>query len=260
MRERSSTTGLATALNVAANGVNVDFAPVPDVDHGGFISSRSSARTPAASAGSASRSRKASPQGGVAATVKHFPGLGYAPTTTDGGPVTVHATAAELDADLAPFRAAIAAHVPLVMVSTAIYPALGNTVLAATSRVIVGGLLRRRLGYKGAVITDSLHTPGVSPFYDPGQAAVRAVAAGADLVLEPGAARKDPLVDSDSAYQALLATARSGEISKARAQAAIQLRALRPESLTRLRISDKTAWRWPVRVHAATGYAKVVLR
>lgn len=208
--------GLATARNLDANGINVDFAPVLDVDHGGFIAPR----TFAASAAAVSRTGVAFAQGlalgGVAATVKHFPGLGYAQTTTDGGPVTVSATAAELDADLAPFKTAITAKVPLVMVSTAVYPALGNTIPAATSRVIVQELLRGKLGYRGAVITDSLDTPGVAPFYDPGRAAVQAIAAGADLALEPGAASRHPLADSDSAYRALITAARSGVLPRSR--------------------------------------------
>jgi beta-N-acetylhexosaminidase len=208
--------GLATARNLEANGINVDFAPVLDIDHGGFIAPRTFAASPAAVSRTGVAFAQGLAEGGVAATVKHFPGLGYARSTTDRGPVNVNATQAELDADLAPFRAAIAADVPLVMVSTAVYPALGNSVPAATSRVIVRQLLRERLGYRRVVITDSLDTPGVSPFYDPGEAAVRAIAAGADLTLEPGAGSKHPLTDSDSAYRALLAAARSGELPRSR--------------------------------------------
>ena len=102
------------------------------------------------------------------------------------------------------------------MVSTAIYPALGNTIPAATSKVIVSELLRGRLGYKGVVITDSLDTPGVAPYYTAGQAAVQAVAAGADLVLEPGAALRHPLESSDAAYAALLHAAKTGVLPRRR--------------------------------------------
>lgn len=208
--------GLATGRNLAANGVTVDFAPVLDVDHGGFIAPRTFGPT----ARGVTQNGIAFAQGvidaHVAATVKHFPGLGYAHTTTDGGPVTVNATRAQLDADLMPFRTAISAHIPLVMVSTAIYPALGNTIPAATSKIIVSRLLRERLGYKGVVITDSLDTPGVAPYYTPGQAAVQAIAAGADLVLEPGAALKHPLESSDAAYAALLQAAKTGVVSRRR--------------------------------------------
>jgi len=202
--------GLATGRNLAANGVTVDFAPVLDVDHGGFIAPRSFGPTALGVARNGIAFAQGLIQGGVAATVKHFPGLGYAQTTTDGGPVTVNATKQQLDADLAPFKAAIATHIPIVMVSTAIYPALGNTIPAATSKVIIGQLLRVRLGYKGVVITDSLDTRGVAPYDSPGQAAVQAVAAGADLVLEPGAALKHPLESSDAAYAALLQAAKTG--------------------------------------------------
>lgn len=206
--------GLATARNLAANGINVDFAPVLDVDHGGFIGPRSFGSTAAVVSSRGVAFLRGLAQGGVAATVKHFPGLGHAQKSTDGGPATVDSPADELRADLAPFQAAVAAKVPLVMVSTAIYPALGDSVPAATSSQIVQTLLRGKLGYRGVVISDSLDTPGVSPFYAPGQAAVRALAAGVDLALEPGAASANPLKDSDSAYQALLVAARTGTLTR----------------------------------------------
>ena len=208
--------GLATGRNLAANGVTVDFAPVLDVDHGGFIAPRTFGPTALGVAKNGIAFAQGVTDAHVAPTVKHFPGLGFAHTTTDGGPVTVNATKAQLDADLLPFRLAISAHTPLVMVSTAIYPALENTIPAATSKVIVSELLRGRLGYKGVVITDSLDTPGVAPYYTAGQAAVQAVAAGADLVLEPGAALKHPLESSDAAYAALLHAAKTGVLSRRR--------------------------------------------
>ena len=193
--------GLATARNLTAHGINVDFAPVLDVNHGGFIGPRTFGPTAAEVSSRGVAFLQGLAQGGVAATVKHFPGLGYAQNSTDGGPVTVDAPADKLYADLATFQAAVAAKAPLVMISTAIYPALRDSVPAATSPQIVETLLRGKLGYRGVVISDSLDTPGVSPFYAPGRAAVKALAAGVDLALEPGAASSHPLDDADSAYR-----------------------------------------------------------
>jgi beta-N-acetylhexosaminidase len=89
--------------------------------------------------------------------------------------------------DLPPFRAAIAAGVPLVMLSHARYPALDPSAIASQSRAIVTGLLKRRLGFKGVAITDSIEAQAVRSRMGPGEAAVRSIRAGADLVLTTGA-------------------------------------------------------------------------
>jgi beta-N-acetylhexosaminidase len=123
----------------------------------------------------------------VAATAKHFPGLGAATVNTDAAPATVTSPAPTLRArDLAPFRAAIAAGVPLVMVSHALYPALDPTRIASQSPVILGRLLRGSLGFRGVVVTDSIEAAAVRRRSSVASAAVRSIAAGADLVLMTG--------------------------------------------------------------------------
>src|SRR5437764_680715 len=90
---------------------------------------------------------------GVAATAKHFPGLGTASATTDAHRVTIRASRADLLRRLEPFRAAIARGVDLVMVSNAVYSRLDPSGLPAVlSPRIVGGLLRGTLGFHGVVI------------------------------------------------------------------------------------------------------------
>jgi beta-N-acetylhexosaminidase len=124
----------------------------------------------------------------VAPAVKHFPGLGAATRNTDFGPATVASAPSRIaSTDLPPFRAAIAAGVPLVMASHALYPALDDHAIASQSRYVLQRLLRGRLGFGGVIVTDSLEARAVTQRSGPGTAAVRSVRAGADLVLTTGA-------------------------------------------------------------------------
>ena len=125
---------------------------------------------------------------GVAATVKHFPGLGAASENTDDEPVSLTRTPAQLlGEDLPPFRAAIKARVPLVMASHALYPSLDANAIASQSRYVLHRLLRERLGFGGVVVTDSLEARAVTERAGPAEAGVRSVRAGADLILTTGA-------------------------------------------------------------------------
>jgi beta-N-acetylhexosaminidase len=121
--------------------------------------------------------------GGVAATAKHFPGLGAATVNTDDGPATIHGPVTR---DLVPFRAAITEGVPLVMLSHAAYPALDPNRIASQSRPIVTGLLRRKLGFDGVIVTDSLEAAAVLARSGIATAAERSIRAGADLILMTG--------------------------------------------------------------------------
>jgi beta-N-acetylhexosaminidase len=118
---------------------------------------------------------------GVVATVKHFPGLGRATGNTDTtarvtDPTTRH------DPYLAPFRSAIVAGAPLVMVSTAIYPHIDPGVIGAFSHLIVTTMLRHDLGFGGVIVSDDLLAKSVSA-YSYGTRAVRALDAGVDILL-----------------------------------------------------------------------------
>jgi beta-N-acetylhexosaminidase len=125
----------------------------------------------------------------IAATAKHFPGLGAATQNTDDAPVTIGEPRSRLDAvDLAPFRAAVAERVPLVMASHALYPAYDRGRIASQSAPLLTGLLRARLGFRGAVVTDSLEAQAVLDRSGVATAARRSIEAGADLVLMTGSA------------------------------------------------------------------------
>jgi beta-N-acetylhexosaminidase len=122
----------------------------------------------------------------VLPTVKHFPGFGRASENTDDEPVTIDASRAELETDLEPFRAAIDADAPIVMVSHALYPALDGEHIASQSPAILDDLLRGELGFDGVVITDSLEAEAVLARSSVEVAAERSLAAGADLLLMTG--------------------------------------------------------------------------
>ena len=204
--------GLATARNLGSQGVNVDLAPVLDVGHGGFITSRTFGPTPSLVSQRGTAFAVGLARGHVLATAKHFPGLGHAVVSTDATDTKVAATAPQLKADWLPFRTAIEAGIPLVMMSTAVYPALGSSWPAALSPNVVADL--RGLGFKGVVVTDALQTPAINKVMTTAKAAVNAVGAGDDLVLAAGPSDDDADTDaaSVSAYDALVAAVRSGRI------------------------------------------------
>src|SRR5262249_35637500 len=116
--------------------------------------------------------------------------------------------------DLAPFRAAISAGVPLVMISSAVYPSLGSSHPAVCSPAIVQQLLRHELGFRGVAISDALETPAVTNFYSTGEAAVRAISSGVDMVLAAGTTGRDATQVSKAVYLQLILAARLGQIPK----------------------------------------------
>jgi beta-N-acetylhexosaminidase len=188
----TATAALETARSAAndlrENGVNVNLAPVADLGGpGDVMHSRAFPGGPATVARITAASVRGYASTGVAPTAKHFPGLGAATANTDDTQVDVDRPARVIGAsDLPPFKAAIAAGVPLVMLSHARYPSLDPGAIASQSREIVTGLLKRRLGFKGVAVTDSIEAQAVRSRMGPGRAAVRSIRAGIDLVLTTG--------------------------------------------------------------------------
>jgi beta-N-acetylhexosaminidase len=181
----------AAARRLRAAGISVTLAPVADVAAGpdsvmrarGF---RGSAAAVAARVRAAVRGWR---RGGIAATAKHFPGLGAAARNTDDSPVTITRSRRRLGAsDLRPFRAAITASVPLVMASHARYTAYDRRRIASQSESVLRRLLRDRLHFAGVVVTDSIEAEAVLRRSSVAIAAERSVRAGADLVLMTGSA------------------------------------------------------------------------
>jgi beta-N-acetylhexosaminidase len=155
--------GTGAGQNLLSFGLNVNLAPVLDVFRtpGNFIDQfqRSYSMNPAIVSTLGVDFITAQQATGVAATAKHFPGLGAATTSqnTDLRPVTITLSKATIQSvDEEPFAQAIAAGVKLVLVSWAKYPNLGSSRPAGLSSVIVQGQLRRRLGFTGVTITDAI--------------------------------------------------------------------------------------------------------
>ncbi|HEX3736606.1 MAG TPA: glycoside hydrolase family 3 N-terminal domain-containing protein [Solirubrobacterales bacterium] len=178
--------GRLTAANLESLGVDVDLAPVLDVARpGGVIAAteRGFGATAAVVTETAVPFAEGLQAGGVAATAKHFPGLGTASENTDFEAQDLTLSKAELRAvDEAPYRAYIAAGGKLLMLDTAVYPAFSSRP-AAFSRRIATGELRGGLGFRGVTITDSLGSSAVAAFGGQREAAVDGAAAGDDLLL-----------------------------------------------------------------------------
>jgi beta-N-acetylhexosaminidase len=201
--------GAATAAYLRRLGIDVDLAPVLDTPYGpsSWLGSRAFSRNAAVNARLGPAFAAGLQSGHVAATAKHFPGLGTARATTDTADVVLTTSKQALEARLAPYRAAIAGGVDLVMVSNAGYTALDPTgTPAVLSQPIVRGLLRGELGFRGVTISDALEAPGPRSRAD---APVAASTAGIDVLLYVSEA------DSGAAYSQLLAAAQDGKLSRA---------------------------------------------
>jgi beta-N-acetylhexosaminidase len=182
--------GTGAGQNLAGVGMNVNLAPVLDVYYsaGNFIDQyqRSYSNNAATVTTCGQAFITAQQATGVAATAKHFPGLGSATTSqnTDTGPVQLSVPLSTLRAkDEAPYPAAIAAGVKLVMVSWAVYPALDSAHPAGLSSAVIRTELRTRLGFQGVTITDALEAGALAAFGGTRSRAVSAARAGMDLIL-----------------------------------------------------------------------------
>jgi beta-N-acetylhexosaminidase len=204
--------GRSTAKALERLGVDVDLAPVADVPsvQGSFIetSDRGFSDVPLRAAKGVAAFAAGLLDGGIAPTLKHFPGLGFATTSTDDASVRIAASQAQLAPGLVPYRRAIAAGVaPLVMVSNASYAAYGNRVAAWSPRTTA---LLASLGFTGVTITDALEPLARTHRVALADAALRAARAGVDLLLMVGPERS-----TDAVYARLLAAARAGDLPRA---------------------------------------------
>jgi beta-N-acetylhexosaminidase len=181
--------GECLGRELAAMGVNIDYAPVCDVNSNPanpVVGTRSFGEDPARVGELAAALVAGLQSVGVAATAKHFPGHGN--TSTDshyGVPVVARDVAALEQHELPPFQAAIGAGARLVMIGHLAVPALtGQADLVATvSRAIVSGLLRERLHFSGVVISDALDMAAIGQGPQLTIEVIAAAAAGIDLML-----------------------------------------------------------------------------
>ena len=201
----------AAARGLRAEGINVTLAPVADVPTvpGAALAGRAFSADHYAAAGAMREAVAGWREGGVAATAKHFPGLGGATVNTDDGAATVARTRAEIRRDLVPFEAAVQAGVPLVMVGHALYPAIDPDAIASQSEAVIG-LLRDDLGFRGVIVTDSQEAAAVTERGPVDEASLRAVRAGVDVVLTTGQGSYIHV------FRTLLAAARASAAFRAR--------------------------------------------
>jgi beta-N-acetylhexosaminidase len=223
--QKAAQAGTAAGRNLAGAGLNVNLAPVLDTYDaaGNFIDEfgRSYSSTPSVVTGCGKAFITAQQKAAVAATAKHFPGLGSATRAqnTDTGPVTLNVPLAQLRArDEAPYPAAIAAGVKLIMVSWATYPALDGAHPDGLSAKVIQDELRGRLGYKGVTITDALEAGALKAFGSEARRAVLAAQAGMDLLL---CSARDP-GQGQTVTSALASALDGGQLASAAFNAAVQ--------------------------------------
>ncbi len=204
--------GRATGTSLRGMGVNVDLAPVLDIGRRGRAIAEER-RAFGSTVGQVSERGVAFARGlaaaGVAATAKHFPGLGAARVNTDNAKQTVNLPATTLRGqDEQPFADFVTAGGQLVMLSTAVYPAISHKP-AAFAHAVATGELRGRLAFQGVSITDSLGTVSGRAVGGPARSARAAATAGVDLVLYTD------LRSAAKAQRGLAAGLRDGSLDRA---------------------------------------------
>jgi beta-N-acetylhexosaminidase len=239
----SESAGRITGIEARAVGVHWNWFPDTDVNSNPvnpIINTRSFGEDPQQVGAMAAAYIRGAHEAGMLVTAKHFPGHGDTATDSHLGLATVNGDTARLDkVELPPFEEAIKAGVDAIMVAHVTVPALepDPNKVATTSSAVVTDLLKKKMGFRGLVVTDALdmnalmriyaHTPNPS-----GAAAVATMKAGNDIVLIPG--------DLDGAYKALLQAVKSGEIAESQLNTSVLkvLRAKASLGLNKARLVD----------------------
>ena len=219
--------GARLGRTMRGEGLNVDLAPVADLDARAVVPSATDADglrafgdVPATVSGDAVAFEMGLESAGVLGTIKHFPGLGGASMNTDYGPAHTLNWSTLTTSALSPYRAALAHTNAMVMVSNASVP--GLTPLPASVSSVVMNYLRSTMHYGGLIMTDSLSAGALSARHlSVSAASVEALIAGADLVLagnptSPAAA----LVQANATANAIEAALADSILSRATLQLA----------------------------------------
>ena len=206
--------GAAIASYLKEYGFNLDFAPVADVltnPDNTVIGDRSFGSDPALVSQMVAAAVRGFQENGVNACIKHFPGHGDTAGDSHDGQVETDRTPEEMQAaEFLPFTAGIEAGVDMVMVGHISAPGLtdGDKVPASMNEKIITGVLREQLGYNGVVITDAMNMSAITQYYAADEAAVKALKAGADMILMPE--------DFTTAYNGVIAAVQDGTIAEER--------------------------------------------
>jgi len=218
--EQAYLMGKITAVEGRALGIHMTYAPVVDVNinpANPIINTRSFGEDPQDVSRLAIAFIKGCQENGLIATAKHFPGHGDADLDSHSVLPTIKGDRNRLEkVELYPFKKAIEAGVQAIMTAHLQLPALDSTpnLPATLSPLILSGLLREELGFKGLIVTDAMGMGGVTSLFSPQEAALRAVQAGVDMVLLPP--------ETDEVIESLIQAVRLGQISEDRINSSVR--------------------------------------
>ena len=239
--------GRVTAEEARAVGIHVPFAPVLDVNSNPdnpIINVRSFGEDPLAVARLGAAFVRGLEEHGTIATGKHFPGHGDTGVDSHQALPLIEANRLRLDSvELVPFKAAIAAGIGGIMTAHISVPALeaGSTLPATLSAAVMTGVLREEMGFKGLLFTDAMDMGAIDKGFGRTEAPVRAVLAGADVILMP------PSVPT--AIDAIVAAVASGRITESRIDESV-LRILTAKESLGLAVDPQVT---PAQVHRVVG-------
>lgn len=199
---------------LATYGFNLDFAPVADVltnEDNDAIGDRSFGSDAAVVSDMVTQAVQGLTSNGITACVKHFPGQGSVGEDTHDGMATTDRSADDMkNTDILPFTAGIEAGAQMVMVGHFICPSITEdaTTPCSLSKAVMTDMLRGEYGYNGVIITDALNMTAISEYYGADEAAIKALKAGADMILMPE--------DFETAYNGVLEAVKDGTIDEQR--------------------------------------------
>ena len=237
--------GEITAREARALGIQHVFAPVVDVNNNAanpVINVRSYGEDPAEVARFGAAFTEGAQAAGVIATAKHFPGHGDTAVDSHRGLPEINVSRERLNnVEFVPFKAAVNAGVGSVMVGHIALPQIDNTAITplprnikgkpidtdeageiveekatmpATLSPVMGRLLRNELNFPGMIVTDALSMSGLTIYFTPEEAAVRALEAGADMLLKPA--------DVDAAFRGVREAVKSGRVGETRVEESVR--------------------------------------
>jgi beta-N-acetylhexosaminidase len=218
-KEYAKTIGKTIGEQLNDLGFNLDFAPVADVitnEDNVKIGKRSFGNDAELVSEMVAEVVKGLQSQNVSATLKHFPGEGDISKDTNNGSVNIDNNLDRLrDIDFLPFKAGIKAGADLILVSHAsISRVTENTIPASLSSLVMHNILRTELGFEGVIITDALNMKAITEEYTSSEAAVKAIKAGADLLLMPE--------DLESAYKSIIKAVEKGTIKESRIDSSVR--------------------------------------